>query len=229
VTSTGDPMNDVVIAIDGPAGAGKSTVGRAVAARLGLDYLDTGAMYRGVTFGVLRRGLDPGDIESVARVANAIELNVEDVGIRVDGVDASIEIRGREVTSAVSVVSANSSVRAELVRRQREWVAARGGGVVEGRDIGSVVFPDAALKLYITASPRVRAERRVAEIGGDVDDVESSIIERDRKDSSRADSPLIEASGAVVVDTSGLSINEVVDAVLGLLRTPIGGSQNGED
>lgn len=217
MTSTGDPMNDVVIAIDGPAGAGKSTVGRAVAARLGLGYLDTGAMYRGVTFGVLRRGLDPGDIESVARVADAIELNVEDDGITVDGVDASIEIRGREVTSAVSAVSANSAVRAELVRRQREWVAARGGGVVEGRDIGSVVFPDAALKLYVTASPRVRAERRVAEIGGDVDEVESSIIERDRKDSSRADSPLIEASGAVVVDTSGLSINEVVDAVLGLL------------
>ncbi len=217
MTSTGDPMNDVVIAIDGPAGAGKSTVGRAVAARLGLGYLDTGAMYRGVTFGVLRRGLDPGDIESVARVADAIELNVEDDGITVDGVDASIEIRGREVTSAVSAVSANSAVRAELVRRQREWVAVRGGGVVEGRDIGSVVFPDAALKLYVTASPRVRAERRVAEIGGDVDEVESSIIERDRKDSSRADSPLIEASGAVVVDTSGLSINEVVDAVLGLL------------
>ncbi len=215
----------VVIAIDGPAGAGKSTVGRAVAARLGLGYLDTGAMYRGVTFGVLRRGLDPGDTESVARVAAAIELSVQDDGITVDGVDASIEIRGRAVTAAVSSVAANSSVRSELVRRQREWVAARGGGVVEGRDIGSVVFPDAALKLYITASPRVRAERRVAEIGGDVDDVESSIIERDRKDSSRADSPLVEASGAVVVDTSGLSITDVVDSVLRLL-TPSPGSDD---
>jgi len=143
----------------------------------------------------------------------------------VDGVDASIEIRGRAVTAAVSSVAANSSVRSELVRRQREWVAARGGGVVEGRDIGSVVFPDAALKLYITASPRVRAERRVAEIGGDVDDVESSIIERDRKDSSRADSPLVEASGAVVVDTSGLSITDVVDSVLRLL-TPSRGSDD---
>lgn len=207
----------LVIAIDGPAGAGKSTVGRAVADRLGLGYLDTGAMYRGVTFGVLRRGLDPSDTESVARVAAAIELSVGNDDITVDGVDASIEIRGREVTAAVSSVSANSAVRSELVRRQREWVAARGGGVVEGRDIGSVVFPDAALKLYVTASPRVRAERRVAEIGGDVDDVESSIIERDRKDSSRADSPLIEANGAVVVDTSGLSISEVVEAVLAML------------
>jgi cytidylate kinase len=219
VTSTLDPTNGLVIAIDGPAGAGKSTVGRAIAARLGLGYLDTGAMYRGVTFGVLRRGLDPADIEAVARVAVAIELSVEDDGITVDGVDASIEIRGRAVTSAVSAVSANSAVRVELVRRQREWVAARGGGIVEGRDIGSVVFPDAPLKLYVTASPRVRAERRVAEIGGDIDDVEASIVDRDRKDSSRADSPLMEASGAVVVDTSGLSINEVVDSVLSLLQT----------
>ena len=207
----------MIIAIDGPAGAGKSTVGRAVAERLGLEYLDTGAMYRGVTFGVLRRGLDPSDTVAVARVANAIELVVDDRGITVDGVDAAIEIRGREVTSAVSAVAANSAVRSELVRRQRDWIATHGGGVVEGRDIGSVVFPDAALKLYITASPRVRAERRVAEIGGDVDDVESSIIERDRKDSSRADSPLIEANGAVIVDTSGLSINDVVDQVLGML------------
>lgn len=207
----------LVIAIDGPAGAGKSTVGRAVAARLGLDYLDTGAMYRGVTFGVLRRGLDPADTVAVARVAGAIALVIDDAGITVDGVDAGIEIRGREVTSAVSAVAANSAVRVELVRRQREWVAARGGGVVEGRDIGSVVFPDADLKLYITASPRVRAERRVAEIGGDVSDVESSIIERDRKDSSRADSPLMEASGAVIVDTSGLSIDAVVEQVLALL------------
>ncbi len=212
-----DMTNDMIVAIDGPAGAGKSTVGRAVAERLGLDYLDTGAMYRGVTFGVLRRGLDPSDTVAVARVADAIQLVVDDRGITVDGVDAAIEIRGREVTSAVSAVAANSAVRSELVRRQRDWIAARGGGVVEGRDIGSVVFPDALLKLYITASPRVRAERRVAEIGGDVDDVESSIIERDRKDSSRADSPLMEASGAVIVDTSGLSINEVVDQVLGLL------------
>jgi cytidylate kinase len=212
-----DMIGDLIVAIDGPAGAGKSTVGRAVAERLGLDYLDTGAMYRGVTFGVLRRGLDPSDTLAVARVAGAIELLVDDRGITVDGVDASIEIRGREVTSAVSAVAANSAVRSELVRRQRDWIAARGGGVVEGRDIGSVVFPDATLKLYITASPRVRAERRVAEIGGDVDDIKSSIIERDRKDSSRSDSPLVEASGAVIVDTSGLSINEVVDQVLGLL------------
>lgn len=210
-------MSNVIVAIDGPAGAGKSTVGRAVAVRLGLDYLDTGAMYRGVTFGVLLRGLDPSDSDAVADVATVVDLVVADGGITVDGVDAAKEIRGREVTAAVSAVAANSAVRSELVRRQREWVATHGGGVIEGRDIGSVVFPDAALKLYITASPRVRAERRVAEIGGDVNDVESSIIDRDRKDSSRADSPLVEANGAVIVDTSGLSIDAVVDQVLGLL------------
>jgi cytidylate kinase len=116
-----------------------------------------------------------------------------------------------------------------LVRRQREWVADRGGAVVEGRDIGSVVFPDAVLKLYITASPRVRAERRVGEIGGDVDEVEASIIERDRKDSTREDSPLQEASGSTLVDTSGIPIDGVVEHVLGLLSTAIGRDLSASD
>ena len=210
-------VSTVVVAIDGPAGAGKSTVGRAVAARLGLQYLDTGAMYRAVTFAALRRGIDPTDETDVASLAAAIEMTLDGTAVIVDGVDATVEIRGREVTAAVSAVAANSRVRAELVRRQRSWVAEHGGGVVEGRDIGSVVFPDATLKLYVTASPRVRAERRVAEIGGNVDDVEASIIERDRKDSTRADSPLMESSGAIVVDTTGSSVDEVVDHVLGLM------------
>jgi len=211
-----------IVAIDGPAGAGKSTVGRAVADRLGLQYLDTGAMYRAITFAALRRGLDPTDEDRVAELSEAVDLSV-DTGpngtvVVVDGVDATIEIRGREVTSAVSAVAANSRVRSELVRRQRRWVSEHAGGVVEGRDIGSVVFPDATLKLYVTASPRVRAERRVAEIGGDVAEVEASIIERDRKDSTRSDSPLTEANGSVLLDTSGLSVDEVVERVLALLE-----------
>lgn len=210
-----------VIAIDGPAGAGKSTVGRAVARELGLDYLDTGAMYRAVTFAVIREGVDPHDVEAVTEVASAVDLEVTDVDgrtrVRVGGEDATAAIRDRDVTANVSAVSAISSVRADLVDRQRRWVAERGGGVVEGRDIGSVVFPDADLKLYVTASPRVRAQRRVDEIGGDVDEVEASIVERDRKDSSRTDSPLREASDAVVVDTTAMTIADVVAHILDLL------------
>lgn len=208
---------DLVIAIDGPAGAGKSTVGRAVADRLQLGYLDTGAMYRAATLGILRRGIDPNDADAVAAAIGGIEIDVDDRTVFVDGEDATIEIRGREVTGAVSAVAANSAVRAEMVEEQRAWVGEHGGGVVEGRDIGSVVFPAADLKLFVTASARVRAERRVADLGGDVDEVESSIIERDRKDSTRADSPLIEATGGTVVDTTDMSIDEVVDHILGLL------------
>jgi len=213
----GDRDAAVIVAIDGPAGAGKSTIGRAVAVRLGLDYLDTGAMYRAITFAALRRGIDPADQDDVAVLASEVEMTLDGLSVTVDGVDATVEIRGREVTAAVSAVAANPRVRSELVRRQRSWVAVHGGGVVEGRDIGSVVFPDATLKLFVTASPRVRAERRVAEIGGDVAEVEASIIERDRKDSTRADSPLTETSDAVLVDTTALSIDEVVERVLGLM------------
>jgi cytidylate kinase len=218
VVSVGsEPDAATVIAIDGPAGAGKSTVGRAVAARLGLEYLDTGAMYRAVTFAALRRGIDPADTDDVASLASAVEMTLEGPSVVVDGVDATVEIRGREVTAAVSAVAANARVRSELVRRQRAWVAERGGAVVEGRDIGSVVFPDATLKLFVTASPRVRAERRVAEIGGDVAEVEASIIERDRKDSTRSESPLTETSDAVTVDTTALSVDEVVERIVELL------------
>ena len=207
-----------VIAIDGPAGAGKSTVARALAARLGLEYLDTGAMYRAVTYAAMRRGIDPADAERVARLAEEISLEVDEHGVLVDGVDATTEIRSREVTTAVSAVAANSAVRTELVRRQRNWANRRGGGVLEGRDIGSVVFPDAELKLYLTASPRVRAERRVAEAGGDVDEIETAIARRDGYDTTRSNSPLVEAEGAVVVDTTGLSIDEVLQRIEQLLE-----------
>ena len=207
-----------VIAIDGPAGAGKSTVGRAIADRLDLGYLDTGAMYRAMTFAVQQRGVPEGDLTAVAEVAPEVVIEMEGSSVVVDGVDATEAIRGRDVTEGVSQVAANPAVREVLVTRQREWVEQRGGGVVEGRDIGSVVFPDARLKLYITASPRVRAERRVNQVGGDVDEVEASIIKRDRFDSTRSHSPLTEATGSVTVDTTGMSIDEVVDHVIGLLR-----------
>jgi cytidylate kinase len=207
-----------VIAIDGPAGAGKSTVARALAARLGLEYLDTGAMYRAVTLAAMRRGIDTADLDRVAKLAAEFSLEVGDHGVLIDGVDATAEIRTPEVTAAVSAVAANSAVRAELVRRQRIWANQRDGGVLEGRDIGSVVFPDAELKLYLTAAPRVRAERRVAEAGGDVDEIEASIQRRDGHDTSRSDSPLVEAHGAIVVDTTGLSIDEVLARIEQLLE-----------
>jgi cytidylate kinase len=208
----------LVIAIDGPAGAGKSTVGRALADRLGLRYLDTGAMYRAMTFAMQQRGVPIGDLALVAAEASDVEIDVDAVAgtVTVDGVDATAAIRGREVTEGVSQVAANPAVREVLVARQRDWAAEHGGGVVEGRDIGSVVFPEAPLKLYVTASPRVRAERRVQQMGGDVDEVEASIIKRDRFDSSREHSPLTEA-GAVVVDTTGMTIDEVVDHIVEML------------
>lgn len=154
-----------VVAIDGPAGSGKTSVARALAARLGLECLDTGAMYRAVAFAVLRAGGDPSDDEFSASVARTIDLRVEADRVLVDGVDASVEIRGPSVNLAVSHVAANPKVRSEMVARQRDWARRRGGGVLEGRDIGTVVFPDAAVKVYLVADPAVRALRRARQSG----------------------------------------------------------------
>jgi CMP/dCMP kinase len=204
-----------VIAIDGPAGSGKSTVAKRLAKRLGLGYLDTGAMYRAVTFAALRRGIDPADTEPVASLAKSVEMGVTDDHVRVDGVDATIEIRGPEVSRAVSIVAANTGVRQELVRRQREWAAERGGGVMEGRDIGTVVFPDAVLKAYLTARPEVRAERRAAEVQDlDYETVATDMARRDALDSGRDADPLRRADDAIEVDTSDLGVDEVVDALV---------------
>jgi len=201
-----------VIAIDGPAGSGKSTVARRLAERLDLEYLDTGAMYRAVTFAVLRRNLDPADADVVAELARNIELQVTLDGVVVDGVDATIEIRGPEVTRAVSAVAANPEVRAELVSRQREWARRRGGGVLEGRDIGSVVFPDAELKVYLDARPEVRAARRSKEVSDlDYETVAADIARRDALDQGRDASPLTRAGDAVEVDTSDLTVDEIVE------------------
>ncbi len=200
-----------VIAIDGPAGSGKSTVARTLAAELGLDYLDTGAMYRAVAFAVLRRGMDPADEADVAALVPELQIDVSDDAVVVDGVDASIEIRGPEVTRAVSVVAANAAVREELRRRQREWARARGGGVIEGRDIGTVVFPDARLKAYLTARLEVRAARRHREVSEmEYETVAADMARRDSVDSERAVDPLRMAPDAVVVDTSDRTVEEIV-------------------
>lgn len=205
----------MVIAIDGPAGSGKSTVARRLAVRLGLDYLDTGAMYRCVTFAALRRNLDPEDGDALAALARNVELDVADGVVNVDGIDASVEIRGPEVTRAVSIVAANPEVRAELVARQRRWAAEHGGGVIEGRDIGTVVFPDARLKLYLTARPEVRAARRSKEVTDlDYDTVAADLARRDTMDSNRVASPLSLADDAVSVDTSDLSVDEIVEQIV---------------
>jgi cytidylate kinase len=207
-----------VIAIDGPAGSGKSTVAKAVAQRLGLEYLDTGAMYRAVTFAALRRQIDPDDVTALANLVHAVELDVSPAAVTVDGVNATVEIRGPEVTRAVSAVAANPKVRAELTRRMREWVESRGGGVIEGRDIGTVVFPAAELKLFITARSEVRAARRHKEVSDlDYDQVAASIAQRDALDSGRATAPLAQAEDAIVIDTSDRSVEDLVDQILGLL------------
>ncbi|MCZ7628453.1 MAG: (d)CMP kinase [Microthrixaceae bacterium] len=208
-----------VIAIDGPAGSGKSTVGRRLAERLGLTYLDTGAMYRAVAFAAIRQGIDPEESERVAALARAIDIVVDDRGVKVDDIDATVEIRGPEVTCAVSVVAANSEVRSELRARQRAWAIERGGGVIEGRDIGTVVFPDALLKVYLTASAEVRASRRAKEMTDlDYDDVAADIARRDAADSGRSDSPLATAGDAVTVDTSVMGIDEAVDELVEMVR-----------
>jgi cytidylate kinase len=195
-----------VIAIDGPAGSGKSTVSRALATRLGLDRLDTGAMYRAVAWAALRRHLAPGDRASVAELARTLTFSVGE-RVEADGSDITDDIRGPEVSGAVSAVAANPGVRAVLVERQRAWVAERGGGVIEGRDIGSVVFPDADVKIYLTASTDERARRRPEE-GAD------ALTRRDQLDSTRTVSPLGVADGARVIDTTGRTVEDIVDEVL---------------
>lgn len=205
-----------VIAIDGPSGSGKSTVARAVASRLRLDYLDSGAMYRAVAFAAICHGIDPEDRQAVAELARGLDITVAERVI-VDGADATIEIRGPEVTRAVSIVAANPDVRRELVLRQREWAESHNGGVVEGRDIGSVVFPEADLKVYLTAADSERASRRSQEmLDLHYDQVAADMASRDRLDSTRRDSPLVVADDAVYLDTTGKDIDEVVNQVVEL-------------
>ena len=200
----------IVVAIDGPAGAGKSTIAKALAAKLGVRYLDTGAMYRAVTFAAMTSGIELSNQDLVAELTRKSKMLLTDETVMINGLDATTAIRSSEVTAAVSTVAANSQVRTELRERQRQWIADHNGGVVEGRDIGSVVFPDATLKVYLTASPIVRAKRRVTQSGGNVDEIAASIASRDLQDSSRSDSPLTQTDDAITIDTSDRSIDQVV-------------------
>lgn len=208
-----------IVAIDGPAGAGKSTIAKALAKSLNIPYLDTGAMYRMVTYAALRDGVDPQNEIAVADVAKRMNVVMASDRFFVDEVDVTDVIRGPLVTEAVSIVAALSAVRNELRTAQRVWVSQSGGGVVEGRDIGTVVFPDATVKVFLTASPAVRAQRRVSQSGGDVLEIEEQIRKRDHLDSTRADSPLRESNDSLFIDTTDLSIENVVQIISSLVAT----------
>lgn len=203
-----------VIAIDGPAGAGKSTVAKLVAEATGLPYLDTGAMYRCVALLSTRTGIDSSNESSVAAIAESIDITFQGVQCWMNGEDVSQEIRSAEIASIVSIIAAQSPVRTAMRTQQQRWIQQQGGGVVEGRDIGTVVFPNAELKVFLTASPEERASRRVGQSGGDLKEIAFNIAERDRIDSERVDSPLRPAGDAVVVDSTGLTITEVVDLIV---------------
>lgn len=217
------------ITLDGPSGTGKSSVARAVAARLGAAYLDTGAMYRAATVAVLDAGVDPEDADAVARVVAGATIEVGTTAgaelVLVDGVDVAQRIRGAEVTRTVSPVSAVPAVRRQLVDQQRSLVAAADAVVVEGRDIGTVVLPDATLKIYLTAAPEVRAQRRAGQLGirsaAEVAALAEDLRRRDEYDSSRADSPLRPAPDAVVVDSTHLDRRAVVDRVVALAASAV--------
>lgn len=203
-----------VIAIDGPAGAGKSTVAKQVAMSTNLPYLDTGAMYRCVAHAVMQSGVNMADPDAVGEVAASARIVVERDSAELNGVDVSGVIRTPEVSSVVSIIAAHSPVRDAMRSQQRMWIENHGGGVVEGRDIGTVVFPHAELKIFLTASPEVRAQRRVSQTGGDVKEIATNIAERDRIDSTRSDSPLRPADDSILVDSSNRSITEVVNEIV---------------
>lgn len=221
-----------VVAIDGPAGSGKSTVARGVADALGLEVLDTGAMYRAVTLLAIEGGFDLGDGEAIARAAERAILELGDPpgSVRLDGRDVSGEIRGPAVSAGVSQVSSHPPVRALLRRRQREWAEQRGGGAVEGRDIGTVVFTDAPLKVYLTASEEERARRRhrdehAAARPADLEAVRDAVDRRDALD--HRTTPLTPAPDAVVIDTTGRTVDDVVDEIVDRWHAAVATSEPG--
>jgi cytidylate kinase len=207
----------MVIAIDGPAGAGKSTVARAVAKALGLTYLDSGAMYRCVALAALRADVDPDDADRLGELARRLRIGLDADRVELDGTDVSAEIRAPEVAELASRVAAHRSVREAMVARQRRLIET-GRFVAEGRDIGTVVSPDAPLKVFLTASDAERARRRAAESGEPLERVLAEQDRRDARDAERDHSPLRPAADAVELDTSTLSVDEVVRWVVALAR-----------
>ena len=207
-----------VVAIDGPAGSGKSTVARTVAGRLGMAHLDTGAIYRGVAFAALEAGIDLGDGDALDALAERVDMAFDGSRLLVDGADATEAIRGQAVSTAVSPVATNAGVREVMVQRQREWAADHDGGVIEGRDIGTAVFPDAPVKVFLTATPEERARRRSDETDDvDLETLAAQIAERDERDANRAVNPMRPADDGVVIDTTDLNLDQVVDAVIALV------------
>lgn len=207
----------MVIAIDGPAGAGKSTVARALAARLEFTYLDSGAMYRCVALATLEAGASPDDEAATGELARSLEIGLDGDRVELDGRDVSAAIREPRVSATASRVSVHPAVREAMVERQRQLIAA-GRYVAEGRDIGTVVDPDAPLKVFLTASPEERARRRAADTGEDAETVLAAQSERDERDESREHSALRPAGDAIEIDTTGLSLDQVVDRVETLAR-----------
>ncbi|MGA8925817.1 MAG: (d)CMP kinase [Solirubrobacterales bacterium] len=207
----------MVIAIDGPAGAGKSTVARGVARALGFTYLDSGAMYRAVALAAIERGIDPDDGDRLGEMAWGLAIDFDGDTVRLDGKPVEGRIRSPEVTIAASKVSVHPQVRRAMVKRQRELIAA-GNYVAEGRDIGTVVSPDSPLKVFLTAAEGERARRRAADSGESVGEVQKAMRDRDRRDQERADSPLRVAEDSVSIDTTDLSPDEVVERIAELAR-----------
>ncbi|WP_203755523.1 (d)CMP kinase [Actinoplanes cyaneus] len=214
-----------VVAVDGPSGSGKSTVSRRLATTVDGVYLDTGAMYRAVTWAVLQAGADLTDPDAITKIALETELSIgtdpQAPHFAANGTNVDAPIRGPEVTAAVSAVAAVPAVRKHLVALQKAVIAAQPRIIVEGRDIATVVAPDADLKVYLTASATARAQRRSAEDATDVTATEADLARRDKLDSSRATDPLRQASDAIEVDTTGMSIDEVVQHLLALLNSKV--------
>jgi cytidylate kinase len=205
-----------VIAIDGPAGAGKSTAAKALAEYLGLPHFDTGAVYRAVAYAMLEAGRDPEDPSAAEQTASSLVVELTQGGVMLDGDPPGPHLRTREVAIAASKVSVHPGVRKILVAKQRAALE-QTGGVAEGRDIGTVVAPDARLKIFLTASPRARAQRRAQELpGADVEQLTVEIAERDQRDANRAISPLRPAADAVTLDTSDLNAGQVLDRLIEL-------------